>query len=715
MKIDYTEGILFLHKKEWYLDAEPHVLVLFERLFPSTKILFNPTIEGVNLQFTQRPRVINDSVSICKDIKWFIRRYNIKVSEKNMGRLKRRERKYDNIIKESKEIYFNYKPIELELALPLRKYQEQGVALSLHKKSMLIADQVGLGKTCIATAVASKNLPAVCIVPPHLVSQWKFEIKKFLPKAKIYTNRSWKYFEVSSQKKLPEADFYIDSYSRVYKGVDYLLKIKPKTLILDEVHSLRHTGTKKYDAVKDISKSCKYILGLSATPIMNYGDELYNIFQILNKGCLGDEGSFQREWCDSGSYGKTKGQIRDPELLGNFLRKNFLMTRRTRKEVGMQLEDVNRIVYTVDADMNTLHKFEEEAKVLAMKVISGDFNESGSASREFDFMLRQATGVAKAKAVAEVVKMVVESGEKVVLFGWHRKVYDIWMNELKYLYPVMYTGSESIKEKEEALKQFVEGDAKVFIISLRSGAGINGLQLASSYVIFGELDWSSGIIDQCIGRLWRDGQDNKVTAMFITIEDGADPIMKKVIGKKALEAKKILSPEAELLTQTSDHNQIQSMAREWLKTKGVDVDSIVEKREKESKGELYIQPPKEGKVYDIWSLLKKSILSVNDERSLQEEIETLFTRENIEFEREVNLSKNSRVDFKVGDILLECKAGSFSKRNMLRQIKKYKKDYEKTESIIIVVPAPMKHFQIKGLPVYIVNTSDSSLMVEGLG
>jgi len=702
MQIDYTEGILIFVNNEWYLDAEPHVLVLFERLFPRCRVIFNPTIEGVHMQFTKRIRAMADSMNVRKDLKWFSKRYNIKISEKDQRRLKSGAIKYDHIIKEAKEIYFNYKPIELNLALPLRKYQEQGVSLALHKKKLLIADQIGLGKTVIATAVASKNLPAVCIVPPHLVSQWVYEIKKFLPKAKIYKSKSWK-----DVKKLPEVDFYIDSFSRVYKGVDFLLDIKPKTLILDEVHSLRHTGTKKYEAVKNLSESCSYIVGLSATPIMNYGDELYNIFQILNEDCLGDKGSFDREWCDYGG-------IRDPELLGNFLRKNFLMIRRTRKEVGTELEDVNRIVYTVDADMHTLQEFEEEAKVLAMKVISGNFNESGSASREFDFMLRQATGIAKAKAVAQVVKMVVESGEKVVLFGWHRQVYEIWLDELAELRPVMYTGSESVKEKEESLKKFIEGDSKVFIISLRSGAGINGLQLASSYAIFGELDWSAGIIDQCIGRLWRDGQKDKVTAMFITIEDGSDPIMKKVIGKKSMEAKRILSPEAEILSQTSDPNKIQSMAKEWLKGKGVDVDSIVDKREKESKGELYIEPPKEGKVFDLWSILKKSILSVNDEIKLQEEIELLLTKENIKFEREAYLSKNSRVDFKVGNILLECKAGSFSKRNMMRQIKRYKSDFKETEAIIVICPAPIKHFQIKQLPVYIVNTSDSSLLIGGL-
>lgn len=704
MELDYTEGRLFLHKREWFLDAEPHVLVLFERLFPSSRILYEYKMdEVVKLKFTHRPRVMKDSMSVRKDLLWFIDRYDLTIDPKFIKLLKTGSNKYDKVMQDSRKAYFEYTPVELNFALPLRPYQEQAVALTLHKKNILIADQVGLGKTIIGIAIGYKNLPAVCVVPPHLVSQWEFEIKKFLPKARICTIRSWKDIE-----RLPEAEFYIDAYSRIYKGADHLLKIKPKSLILDEVHSLRRNTTKKYESVKAIANVCKLIVGLSATPIMNYGTELYNIYGILDDGCLGDSGSFMREWCDW-------GKIRDPELLGNFLRKNFLMLRRTRKDVDKQLGDVNRIIYNVDANMETLKAFDEEAKILAMKVITGDFKEAGESAREFDYKLRQATGIAKAKAVAEVVKMVVESGEKVVLFGWHRACYDIWLDELGHLGCVMYTGSETIKKKEESLKEFVEGDAKIFIISLRSGAGINRLQEVSSYAIFGELDWSSGVIDQCIGRLWRDGQENKVTAMFITIDDGSDPVMKKVIGAKSMEAKKILSPEAQVLATNGDKNKVLGLAKEWLKKKGVDVDTIIEEKEKQTSGEMFIGDPQEGMVgFEVWNLIKNSILSVNDELDLQNEIEDLLTNKGISYDREFSLSKQSRVDFKVGSIFIECKAGSFSKRNMLRQIKRYKNESEDIKAMIVVTPNYMKNFKLKDLPVYMINTSDSSLLMGGL-
>ncbi len=136
------------------------------------------------------------------------------------------------------------------------------------------------------------------------------------------------------------------------------------------------------------------------------------------------------------------------------------------------------------------------------------------ASEELSGLVRQATGIAKAPYVAAFVRMLVESGKKVVLWGWHRAVYDLWMDALKDLKPVLYTGSESSTQKEAARTAFVEGDARILVMSLRSGAGLDGLQGVCDTGVFGELDWSPGVHDQCGGRIHRDGQPNPVFLYF---------------------------------------------------------------------------------------------------------------------------------------------------------------------------------------------------------
>ncbi|MEK6885308.1 MAG: hypothetical protein AABY22_37095, partial [Nanoarchaeota archaeon] len=186
-EINYTEGRLFLHK-QWYLDAEPHVLVLFERLFPRCEIVKTYWIDNkeLKMKFTQRPRVLNDTIENRRELQWFIGRYQLIISKNDLKLINSGAIQYNRNIEDAKKSFFDYKPVSLKLALPLRNYQEQAVSLALNRKSLLVADQVGLGKTPIAIAIATKHLPAVCVVPPHLVTQWQYEIKKFYPNTKVY-------------------------------------------------------------------------------------------------------------------------------------------------------------------------------------------------------------------------------------------------------------------------------------------------------------------------------------------------------------------------------------------------------------------------------------------------------------------------------------------------------------------------------------------------
>ncbi|MBE0508591.1 MAG: hypothetical protein IBX50_18050, partial [Marinospirillum sp.] len=80
---------------------------------------------------------------------------------------------------------------------------------------------------------------------------------------------------------------------------------------------------------------------------------------------------------------------------------------------------------------------------LALRVLTGGFADAGNAAREFDMKMRQMTGIAKAKHSAAFVRMLVESGQPVILYGWHHEVYEIWEQELRDLNPVFYTGKQS--------------------------------------------------------------------------------------------------------------------------------------------------------------------------------------------------------------------------------------------------------------------------------
>jgi SNF2 family DNA or RNA helicase len=109
-------------------------------------------------------------------------------------------------------------------------------------------------------------------------------------------------------------------------------------------------------------------------------------------------------------------------------------------------------------------------------------------------------------------------------------------------------------------------ETRLLVVSLRSGAGLDGLQEAAHVAVFGELDWSPGMHDQCIGRLHRDGQDEAVVAYFLVSDQGADPVMAEVLNLKRQQSEPIRDPDAELFEQAEDtRDRVRRLATDLLK------------------------------------------------------------------------------------------------------------------------------------------------------
>jgi SNF2 family DNA or RNA helicase len=353
----------------------------------------------------------------------------------------------------------------------------------------------------------------------------------------------------------------ISSYAKLTGWAETLAPII-RTIVFDEVQELRHPDTNKYAAAAALREKCSFRIGLTATPIYNYGDEFFNVADIIAPGELGSKGEFLREWCSGNS-------IDDPKAFGSYTREHGLMLRRTAKEVGMELPKLTTIVHTIASDLSALNAIESPATELAKIILKEGESSKGEkfrASEEFTNILRQATGIAKAPYVAEFVRMLLETGEKVILWGWHHAVYDIWRERLKEFHPVMFTGIQSSKQKIDSKRSFIEGDSQLMIMSLRSGEGTDGLQKVCHIGVVGELDWTPQVHKQCSGRLDRPGQELPVMLYYLVSSDGCDPFILDILGLKKSQSDGILDPkkqEVEFLENTEKHTK--KLAAEYLR------------------------------------------------------------------------------------------------------------------------------------------------------
>lgn len=524
-------GTLALANHTWRLDAEPHVHLRVKRILGK----LDQERRGVlTLSYTPEN---------CRDLEWVRTRYPLTMTTEDEAALQAGASAFRETIARLEQLIDpNYQPPVYPLDKPLRDYQAREVAIYLANGFLLNGDDVGLGKTPmgIGSFTDPRTLPAVVVCMPHLQDQWKTQLAKFMPQLRVHI------VKYGTPYGLPKhmgrgPDVVLLTYHKLARWSKVLLGYC-KSVIYDEIQELRHSGSGRYQAAQQLV-DLPFRLGLSATPVYNYGGEIFNVFEVLKPGVLGTRYEFYREHCTDGGRGE-KAKLKDPKAFGSYLRESFLLIRHTRKDVKRELpHEPVRQVQKVDTDRRALDAIDSSAAELA-RILLGDGQsiQKMQAAQELDWRLRQATGIAKAPHVADFVRLLAESEEKIILGGWHRAVYDLWLAKLKALQPVMYTGSETPAEKARAIDAFINGPSRLMIMSLRSGAGVDGLQHACSACVIGELDWSPAVHDQFIGRIARDGQESAVVAYFLVSDEGSDPVVSEVNGIKREQQDGIRNP-----------------------------------------------------------------------------------------------------------------------------------------------------------------------------
>ena len=342
------------------------------------------------------------------------------------------------------------------------------------------------------------------------------------------------------------------------------------------------THTDKGRAAHNITRDASYVVGLTATPVYNYGGELHSIYDIVAPDALGSREEFLREWGGKQWHtasGQAHATVADPKALSLHLRESGLMIGRTRKEVARELPygDAEKVPHVIDADPAVLDRLTGDAVELARLILSDTASREArfNAGGQLDTQMRLATGLAKAPFVAAFVQSLLasEATQKVVLWGWHHAVYDVWTERLARagIRVSRYTGTESTAGKEAAVRKFMDESslgAQVLIMSLRSGAGLDGIQGVCSVGVFGELDWSPKIMDQCAGRLARDGQENQVVTYYLLSDQGADPKMAETLDLKEAQAAPIEDPHAAVVAALPSSDRIRRLAEDVLRQAG---------------------------------------------------------------------------------------------------------------------------------------------------
>lgn len=419
----------------------------------------------------------------------------------------------------------------------LMPFQGEGVGFyELQNGRVLNADDMGLGKTWQTLAWIqlrrSDALPALIVCPNSVKYMWAIEAEKLM------SNTRAQVIEGRKKQQKIDADVVVVNYDilaetsvcpkcedkpekrqecrackKTGKAVSLrkdLAEVVWKTVVADEFHKLGIEKTQRHRAFLQAVKSAPYRIGLTGTPIENRIIDIYRLLKVINPSIFPNWMDFIRRYCDGHHDGwgwKYNGKSNTAELNRKLM--STVMLRRKKVDVLKDLPPKTRVIIPVDINKTLYNKAVRECEGLEPIVQISK--------------LRQAAAEAKLDSVIEWIGDFLETGEKLVVFAWHKKIIDTLMNKFGKV-AVKVDGSVTGKARKAAEDKFQADPTCLLFLGNLTAAGVGLTLTASANSCTIEYSFKPTDHDQAEDRIWRISQTRKSTAYYLvargTIEEG---------------------------------------------------------------------------------------------------------------------------------------------------------------------------------------------------
>jgi SNF2 family DNA or RNA helicase len=477
----------------------------------------------------------------------------------------------------------------------LHPFQEEAVERMLDMRRLLVAYEMGLGKTVIAIAACEELIEAGkaggiwILAPASIKLQWQHMLEQFAPDANVIVvsgdarRRGNQYLAYNQGK----AEYLILNPEQMVNDWEVVSKLPRDVIIADEVTWAKNFKPNRSKKLKRLHAT--YQWGLTGQPVENRAEELFSIMQWIDPTVLGNFKTFDAAFIKRDYFGRVK-LYRNLPTLHRLVSDH--MVRRTRAEVADQLPAVvepEPILVDADADTSRLYRrmvHDLEAELAEAISTYGNFSLSGfyhgddqgeargrimskmvcmrmlcdhpellrlSAAHFRGVLPGARTGsmyaeelhqagrlerLPKAPKLAVTVDLIrdildASPENKVVLFSFFRDMLDLIAAATQdSTTSVLFTGAVSQRNRDKAKQQFVNDPSTRLFLS--SDAGGIGLDLpVANYLISYDLPWSAGAFAQRQSRIIRlSSTFPQVTLLSVQVTGSIEQYQHRLLGQK---------------------------------------------------------------------------------------------------------------------------------------------------------------------------------------
>lgn len=444
-------------------------------------------------------------------------------------------------------------------------YQRYAIEFIENHPIAAILLDMGMGKTAI-TLMAVEYLmyemfviyKVLVVCPLRVTRTWKDEMEKW---EQLRGTRYSVVTGTAAQRKKAlkaDADIYIINRENVPWLVDKCdIPFQFDMVVVDELSSFKNHQTARHKAMMKVRPFIKRIVGLTGTPASQGLMDLFAEFKVLDMGAR---------------LGRFIGQYRlnyfKPDKVNGPIVYSYKLLPGAEERIYEKIQDITISMKAVDfldmpelisneypvyLDEGEMQKYEELKKDLILSTPEHEVTAANAASL-VNKLSQMANGAVytddknvitfhdkKLDALEDVIESA--NGKPLLVAYWFKHDYTRIIERLQKI------GVDYMKiDTEESITKWNNGEIPVALIHPASaGHGLNLQQGGNTMVWFG-ITWSLELYQQCVCRLYRQGQNERTVTIIHLISKGTidEKIMKALSEKDNTQSSLIDAVKAEI-------------------------------------------------------------------------------------------------------------------------------------------------------------------------
>jgi SNF2 family DNA or RNA helicase len=441
----------------------------------------------------------------------------------------------------------------------LYQHQIDAIKYGLCKDSWMLLDDCGLGKTLSMIYLAEElhkkfgleHCFVICGVN-SLKYNWVAEIEKFsdlsctilgMTTTKKGTKKFCSVSERCSMVKGKIDEFFVITNIETLQNKEFANSFnKSKSsfdmIVLDEAHRCKNPTS--LSAKTLLKLHAKYKIALTGTLIMNNPENAYVPLKWTeNVRCNFSE--FKRMFNVYGGFGGVQiVEHKNLDILKDLISSCSL---RRRKADVLDLPEKTYVIDYVEMGQEQRKLYDDVSEGVTAELNLLDHQPSVLEELAINLRLRQITaypgsissvvcGSAKLDRLCELVDDIVQQGDKVVVFNSFKDSAEEVYRRLNSYGCVICTGDQSELEINERKEQFQNNDKIKVMSATWQKMGTGHTLTAANYCIFVDTPWTDADFQQAADRIYRIGQNKKVTIITLITKDTYDERVEEILQRK---------------------------------------------------------------------------------------------------------------------------------------------------------------------------------------